>query len=87
MPQTTRYKEIAGHWPANDPSFATMRGLLRLSGVTQPADTNAYGVRVHFQEADVSTQWEMVAYTDLNSGQAAVSQDDIDTIIDMIGGP
>ena len=64
IPLETEYVEILGHWPANNPSFADINGIKRLGGVDQPAADNAYGVRIHFQEAIVSSEWEMVAYTD-----------------------
>ena len=62
-PSPTKYEEIVDHWltPANVPTWATVRGLKRLGGVDQPADNNAYGIRVNFQPAYLSPDWDFLA--------------------------
>ena len=60
----TKYVEQTGYWPANDPAWATMRGILRIGGVDQPADTTAFGVRLKFQPGAVSTHWDFMALSD-----------------------
>jgi hypothetical protein len=84
-PQTTKYVDMVGYWPANQPAFAAVEGVKRLGGVDQPATNDAFGCRIGFQEAVVSEDWDLMAYTDLASA-GAVSQDDLDQIIDILGG-
>lgn len=61
---STAYKQIAGHWPANQPDFATVVGKLTFDGAPQATDNDAFGVRVEFQEAAVSPDWDFMAFTD-----------------------
>ena len=60
----TKYVEQTSYWPFNDPVWATMRGILRIGGVDQPADTTAFGVRLKFQPGAVSTHWDFMALSD-----------------------
>jgi hypothetical protein len=64
QPQLTKYREIADHWVANQPTFATVEGQARLGGEDQVGvENNAYGVRLHFQPAVLSPAWKMLART------------------------
>ncbi len=55
------YSENVGYWPANYPSWGTVTGLLNFDGTAQAVDNNAYGVRVEFQKAYVSPDWEILS--------------------------
>ena len=57
---STDYKELAGEWPGNNPSWATIEGVLQLGGVNQAVPLNAYGVRMNFQPAYISPDWDLV---------------------------
>ena len=59
VPASTRYEEIVGGAPT--PTWATVQGLKRLGGTDQPATSNAYGVRLLFQPAYVSPDWDIVS--------------------------
>lgn len=61
VPSPTKYVEIANHWPSNQPSWATVEGRLRLGGVDQTVPDNAYGVRINFQPAYVSPDWDFAS--------------------------
>lgn len=84
--QMTDYVQLPAYWPTNDPSFATMRGTLRLSGVDQSVPTEAFGIQVTFQEASVSPDWDLMAYTRISGSDTEVAQSDIDEILDILGG-
>ena len=83
VPQSTKYVQRAGYWPSNPTTFASHRGLLRLSGVDQPVPDDAFGVRVEFQEATTSLDWDYMAYSDLSSGDAAVNEALVNEILDI----
>ncbi len=59
--QATKYVDIVDHWVANQPSFATIEGKLSLGGTSQTVPNNAYGVRLSFQEAYISPDWDLIA--------------------------
>ena len=73
VPQNTDYVEIPNHWPTNQPAFAAVTGVLELSGVPQTRPDSAFGVRIDFQPAEVSEDWEFMAFTDINTGSAGMS--------------
>ena len=61
VPQPTRYNELASNWPTNNPSWATIEGHLEYDGVEQAGkETSAFGVRVAFQPAYISDDWDVV---------------------------
>lgn len=59
--QQTQYVTMTGNWPAGNPAWATARGLLRLGGVDQPADNDAFGIRLNYETAYVSPDWDWLA--------------------------
>ena len=83
VPQSTKYVELPNYWPTNQPSFATVNGLQKLSGVDQTVPDTAFGIRVHFQEATISEDWDYMAYSDLGVGETVVNQALIDEIVDI----
>jgi len=59
------------YWLSNPLDWATVSSELYLDGVIQ-ADTNdGYGIEVIFQEASVSPDWELLAYSSITGGGAA----------------
>lgn len=68
--QATKYVEDVEFWgtDGNVGNFANMEGYLTLNGVEQTVPGNAYGVRMTFQEAIVSSDWELVAFSGGSSG-------------------
>lgn len=73
-PDPTAYKEIVNNWPTNQPSFATVSGVLELGGVGQVVPDNAYGVDVEFQIANLSPDWDIATLSQLSSSATASSQ-------------
>jgi len=70
----TVYVSDAGHWPANNPSFATVEGYLIKDGVVQPDTTSAFGLQISFTPAQVSNDWEYISYSpDIVSARAAIT--------------
>lgn len=58
---TTKYVQLASQWPGSDPDWAAMKGLLFEDGVDQSADADAFGVRMRFQPAYVSPDWDFMS--------------------------
>jgi len=59
-PLATKYYKFTSHWVANEPSWATAEGNLRLSGVDQASQADhAFGVRIEMQPALVSPDWDL----------------------------
>lgn len=67
VPDPTQYVEIAGHWPANQPSFATLTGVLEFDGVDQSLPNSAFGVDFKFQRANISPDWDPVTLSSLGN--------------------
>ena len=64
VPDPTKYVDIVGHWAGNQPGWATVTGFLQYDGVTQPGNDNtAYGIDVNFTPADISPDWDLLAYS------------------------
>ena len=61
---STKYEQISGYWPANQPDFATVVGKLSFDGTPQTANNGAFGVRVEFQEASLSPDWDFMALSE-----------------------
>ena len=58
----TNYVELAGNWPAGNPTWGDPEGILSFLNVPQPAvETNAYGIDILFQPAIISPDWEVVS--------------------------
>ena len=62
VPAPTKYQQNTDFWLTNQPTWATCRGLLRLSGIDQPADNDAFGVKIQFQPGFISADWDMASY-------------------------
>lgn len=62
VPATTKFVREIDYWTLNACPFANVVGLLEFDGVPQAgADNDAFGVDLQFQEASVSTNWDLVA--------------------------
>jgi hypothetical protein len=61
--QATKYAEDTGYWTANPCSFATCTGYLAQDGVPIGVGPNLYGIRLTFQEATISEDWDLVAFS------------------------
>ena len=59
VPSPTRYEEQTPKQA--DPDWATVEGLKRFDGVDQPATDSSFSVRVQFQPAYVSPDWDFMA--------------------------
>jgi len=65
-PASADYVEELAFWPANQPSWGTVKGIESLDGVITPGvDDTAYGVKATFQPAAISPDWQMWAYSDI----------------------
>jgi len=75
--QASIFNYNTDYWLSNPPDWATVSSELYFDGVIQ-ADTNdAYGIEVIFQEASVSTDWEMLAYSSIGGATAASTLNDL----------
>ena len=72
VPSPTKYEELADHWPANAPAWATVKGILAFDGVAQSADADAFGVRIEFQPAYSSPDWDLIALSGSGGGGSGV---------------
>jgi len=62
IPQSTEYIEIVDYWLTNEPSWATIEGILEYNGVVQSGVTdNAYGVDIGFTAAYLSPDWDIIS--------------------------
>ena len=62
--QSTKYVEVENHLPAGAPSWANVTGAERLGGVDTPGKENSlYGIRINFQPAYVSPDWDLLAHS------------------------
>ena len=69
--QATQYNFEADYHLANQPDFADVEGFLQFDGVAQPGVENyGFGVAMLFQEATVSDDWDLLAYSDLSGGSS-----------------
>ena len=82
-PSPTKYEEILNHWPANQPDWATVRGIQRLNGVFQSVDDNAYGVRIGFQSAYVSPDWDLLSVMGNGNGGLDLSSGSVKALNDI----
>lgn len=64
-PTPTKYMTEANYWTTNpEPDLAEVEGYLTFNGVVQPAvDASAFGVRISLQEANISDDWQLLAYS------------------------
>ena len=63
-PLATKYKQIADYWLTGQPDWATVVGAVELDGVAQAGEAdNAHGIRLTFQPAYVSPDWNFLAHT------------------------
>jgi len=73
-PSPTKYEIIADYWLANEPSWATVIGKRRLGGTDDlTADNDAHGVRLNFQIATVSDDWDLLPIGSGSGGGGASS--------------
>lgn len=63
-PLATKYKQITDYWLTGQPDWATVEGAVEFDGVAQVAEEdNAHGIRLTFQPAYVSPDWDFLAHT------------------------
>lgn len=63
-PQATEFVTVEDWWIANQPSFATVVGSLEFAGLPQIGKgDDSFGIRLFFQEANVSPDWDLVAFS------------------------
>lgn len=64
---STDFVEIDNYWPAGEPTWASVLGLLSVDGGVQipGAFQRAYGVSLEFTPGDVSASWDFAAFTSL----------------------
>lgn len=64
VPADTKFLSVAAYQAANPNGFSTVTGIKNFDGVEQPGiSDSAFGVNIEFQEASVSPDWDVVAYT------------------------
>lgn len=68
--QSTQYVELAGYWPANQPTFAAVSGFLQIGGVDQVATDDAFGVDIRFQRASISPDWDYASLSSLSESSS-----------------
>lgn len=58
---TTLYSQRPAFWASNAPDWGTAKGHIIID--TDSLDTNAYGVDIKFQRAEMSPDWNLMAYS------------------------
>ena len=69
----THYYEASIDRPTNNPSWATITSELYWDNVTQNVTNSAFGIDLQFQEASVSSDWDLVALSSSSSGSSSSS--------------
>ena len=64
----SQYSAITGYFPGSNPTFGTVTTELYYDAVQQASVTDAYGINMLFQPAEVSPQWELFALYGGGSG-------------------
>ena len=81
VPSNTDYVELASTWDQPQPDFITsVTSKLSYDGVDQgAANTTAYGIDLLFQRANVSTDWDLVATSQIvnSSGGGSTAADEL----------
>lgn len=74
--ELTKYYEKPLNWSANPVTWATVVGELTLDGVVQNLPDSAFGIRLTFQAAYISPDWDVVSVSDtVGSGGGTVAGD------------
>tara|TARA_R110000796_G_scaffold167313_3_gene284195 strand:- start:344 stop:1897 length:1554 start_codon:yes stop_codon:yes gene_type:complete len=61
VPASTEYVAIADYWDSSEPNWATVVSRLDLTGATDADVNDAYGIRLLFQPAYISADWDLQA--------------------------
>lgn len=89
--QPSEYNVSTNYYLGDPIDFATITSELYYDGVLQPNGDDAYGINIGFQKADVSPDWDLVAYSSGQGvgggggGGAELFTDLLDTPADYIG--
>ncbi len=74
-PQATQYETVLDWWIANQPTFATVIGSFEFAGLPVIGNgDNSFGIRVFFQEGEVSEDWDLVAFSGGNDNVGTSAQ-------------